>query len=62
MTLRTVLELGMVVALGGMVASVLRRVATGRLAAERCPSCGEPASRAYPRCRRCRSMVDGPHP
>ncbi|MGH9157272.1 MAG: hypothetical protein ACRD1K_15865 [Acidimicrobiales bacterium] len=52
------LEVAMVTSLGAMVASVLVRLCTGCLPVERCPECGGPASRAYPRCRHCGSMVD----
>jgi len=59
---RTVVQLAALVVLGAMVASVLARLVRGRLAVERCQSCGGPASRAYPRCRHCGSMVDGRQP
>lgn len=50
---RTVLELAIVVAVGGMLWSVLRRLAAGQLRAHRCVNCHRPTSRAYPRCRHC---------
>ena len=51
--LRDLFELLVVVALGGMLWSVLARLRRGELTVPRCPDCGEPASRAYPRCRHC---------
>jgi len=49
----TLAELGLVVAVGGMLWSAVRRLRRGRIAIVRCQACGRPASRAYPRCRRC---------
>ncbi|MGH9164199.1 MAG: hypothetical protein ACRDZW_01630 [Acidimicrobiales bacterium] len=53
MTLRSLLESAMVVALGGMAGSVLWRLGRGRIVVPRCPDCGGARSRAYPRCRHC---------
>jgi len=50
---------GLLVALGAMVASVLGRLARRRLPVPRCPACGGPASAAYPRCRHCGSTGGG---
>ena len=47
------LELSFVVAVGGMLAAVLRRWWAGRLPVTRCGACGRPTSRGYPRCRHC---------
>jgi hypothetical protein len=50
---RDAFELLIVVAIGGMVWSVLSRLKRGELRAQSCPECGGPASRAYPVCRHC---------
>jgi hypothetical protein len=53
LALRDLFEVLIVVAVGGMVASVLGRLRRGRLPVHRCPACHRPTSRAYPRCRHC---------
>jgi hypothetical protein len=50
---RDALEVLIVIALGGMVWSVVTRLLRGQLTVHRCPECGRPASRAYPNCRHC---------
>ncbi len=50
---RDAFELLIVIALGGMVWSVITRLRRGQLPVPRCPECGGPASRAYPQCRHC---------
>jgi hypothetical protein len=50
---RDAFELLIVIAIGGMVWSVLSRLRRGELRAPSCPECGGPASRAYPLCRHC---------
>ncbi|MEW6153267.1 MAG: hypothetical protein AB1673_04650 [Actinomycetota bacterium] len=50
---RDVLEVAMVVALGGMLWSAVDRLRKGRLPVTRCGQCGRPSSRAYERCPRC---------
>jgi hypothetical protein len=50
---RDLFELLIIVAIGGMVWSVLSRLRRGELKVPACPECGGPASRAYPRCRHC---------
>jgi len=50
---RDALELLIVVAVGGMLVSVLRRLRRGEIVVFRCPACGRPTSRAYPLCRHC---------
>ncbi|MFN8105806.1 MAG: hypothetical protein U0U69_15215 [Acidimicrobiia bacterium] len=50
---RTLLEVLVVVAVGGMVVSALRMVRRGQIRPERCPECGKPTSKAYPACRWC---------
>jgi hypothetical protein len=57
---RDALELLIVVAVGGMLMSVLRRLWRGQLQVHRCPRCGRPTSRAFPRCRWCDAELDGP--
>jgi uncharacterized OB-fold protein len=47
------LELLFVVAVGGMLFSALRKLRAGQITVMRCPSCGRPTSRAYPRCKHC---------
>ncbi|HEX4979371.1 MAG TPA: hypothetical protein VFV35_04830 [Acidimicrobiales bacterium] len=47
------IELLIVVAVGGMVFSAIRRLRRGEIAVYRCRACGRPTSRAFPKCRRC---------
>jgi len=53
---RDVLEVALVVAVGGMLWSALARARRGRLNVVRCPACGRPTSRAYERCPRCAAL------
>lgn len=50
---RDALEVAVLVALGGMVWSAVRRLRAGRIAVYRCHACDRPTSRAYPGCRHC---------
>ncbi|MDP9006186.1 MAG: hypothetical protein M3N15_04615 [Actinomycetota bacterium] len=50
---RDAAELLIVVALGGMVVTVVRRLLAGQLRVYRCAVCARPTSRGYPRCRHC---------
>jgi hypothetical protein len=50
---RTGLELTFVVAVGGMLWSVVRRLRAGQIPVYRCANCHRPTSRAYPECRHC---------
>ncbi|MDP9419911.1 MAG: hypothetical protein M3P53_07165 [Actinomycetota bacterium] len=50
---RDVAEALIVVAVGGMVVTVLRRLVAGQLHVYRCAACARPTSRGYPRCRHC---------
>ncbi|MBA3267234.1 MAG: hypothetical protein H0T70_03115 [Acidimicrobiia bacterium] len=50
-------EAGLVVAVGGMLWSVVSRLRRGGIAVVRCGACGRTASRAYPLCRRCRQPL-----
>lgn len=47
------LELLVVVAVGGMLLSALRRLRRGDIRPEHCQRCGRPRSRAYEHCRWC---------
>jgi len=47
------LEGAMVVAVGGILVSALRRLRRGQVRVYRCAACGRPTSRGYPRCRHC---------
>ena len=51
--LRDVLELGIVVAIGGILASTIVRLRRGEIPVVRCAECGRPTSRAYPNCKHC---------
>lgn len=55
--MRAALELLIVVALGGMLISALRRLRRGQITPYRCPSCDRPTTRANPRCRHCGAAV-----
>ena len=46
-------EVLIVIAVGGMLWSVLTRLRRGQLVVPACPECGGPSSRAYPNCRHC---------
>jgi len=50
---RDVLEVLMVVALGGALWSAAARIRRGQVRIDRCPGCGRPTSRTYDRCPRC---------
>jgi predicted amidophosphoribosyltransferase len=54
--IRDAFEILIVVAIGGMVWSVLSRLRRGQLVVPSCPECGNPASRAYPNCRHCGAL------
>ncbi len=41
------------VAMGGMLWSVVRRLRAGLIPVHRCAACHRPTSRAYPACRHC---------
>ncbi len=51
--LRDLLEILMVIAVGGMLWSAVRRLRSGGIQVFRCAECRRPTSRAYPRCTRC---------
>lgn len=50
---RAILEVGMVVAVGGMLWTAGRRLRRGEIRVYRCAGCARPTSRGYPRCRHC---------
>jgi len=54
---RDALEVLIVVAVGGMVWSVVGRFRRGELEVHPCPDCGRPTSRAYPACRHCGAVL-----
>ena len=49
--LRDLLELGIVIAVGGILWSSIARLRRGEIRVVRCEDCGRPTSRAYPNCR-----------
>lgn len=51
--MRDALEVLLLVAVGGMLVSVVRRLRRGEIRVYRCADCGRPTSRGYPRCRHC---------
>lgn len=51
--LRDLLELGIVIAVGGILWSSIVRLRRGEIRVVRCAECGRPTSRAYPNCRHC---------
>lgn len=55
---RSALEVLIVVAVGGMLVSALRRVRAGEVHPLYCPSCRRPTARAYPRCKHCGAELD----
>jgi len=57
---RDILEGMFVVAIGGMVISVIRKVASGQMRPNLCASCERPTSRAYPKCRHCGAPLARP--
>ena len=56
---RDALEILIVVAVGGMLWSAVARLRAGQIRIVRCPACGRPTSRAYPRCKHCDAPMDG---
>jgi hypothetical protein len=51
--IRDVFEVLIVVAIGGMLITVIRRLRRGEIKVIRCTECGRPTSRAYPVCKWC---------
>jgi hypothetical protein len=52
-SLLTLLEVAMVVAVGGMLWAAVDRLRRGEVRVYRCVACRRPVSRAYPRCKHC---------
>jgi len=52
-SLRTALEVLIVVAIGGMLLAAVGRLRRGEVRVYRCIACGRPTSRGYPRCKHC---------
>ena len=58
---RDVLEVLIVVAVGGMLVSVVRRFRAGAIPVYRCPSCERPTTRANGICKHCgAALPDAP--
>ncbi len=57
--IRDVLELLIVIAVGGMVVSAIGRLRRREIEVYRCPACDRPTSRAYPRCKHCDTPLEG---
>ena len=53
LSVQTIIEILIVVAVGGMVGAVFARLHRGEIRVYRCVACGRPTSRGYPRCRHC---------
>ena len=56
---RDALEVLVVVAVGGMLVSAVRKLRRGEIPVVRCVACDRPTSRGYPRCKHC--GVPQPH-
>lgn len=50
---RDALEVLIVIAVGGMLWSAIRRLRRGEIEVFRCRECDRPTSRAYPQCKHC---------
>ncbi|HUP84335.1 MAG TPA: hypothetical protein VM143_01590 [Acidimicrobiales bacterium] len=50
---RDLLEVAIVVAVGGMLVSAVRRLRSGAIEVYRCPSCDRPTTRANGICKHC---------
>ena len=58
---RDLLEVLIVVAVGGMLVSAVRRLRRGEIRAYVCPSCGRPTTRANGICKHCgANLPDAP--
>jgi hypothetical protein len=53
---RDVLEVAILVAVGGMLVSVVAKLWRREISVVVCPACGRPTSRAYPRCKHCDAL------
>jgi hypothetical protein len=54
---RDALEVLLVIAVGGILASAIGRMRRGEVSVLRCPTCGRAVSRAYERCGHCGASV-----
>lgn len=58
---RDLLEVLIVVAIGGMLFSAIRRLRAGAIPVYRCPACERPTTRANGTCKHCGTeLPDGP--
>ena len=58
---RDLLEVLIVVAVGGMLVSAIRRLRAGAIPVYRCPACDRPTTRANGICKHCGAeLPDGP--
>ena len=58
---RDLLELLIVIAVGGMAVSAIRRLRRGEIRVYTCPACGRPTTRANGSCKHCgAALPDGP--
>lgn len=59
--IRDVLELMIVIAVGGMAVSAIRRLRRGEIRVYTCPACERPTTRANGICKHCREpLPDAP--
>ena len=54
---RDILELLIVVSVGGMLWAVIGKLRRREITAPHCPECGRPVSRAYSHCKHCRAPL-----
>ena len=54
---RDILELLIVVSVGGMLWAVIGKLRRREISAPHCPACGRPVSRAYSHCKHCRAPL-----
>ena len=55
--LRDILEVLIVVSVGGMLWAAIGKLRRREITAPTCPHCGRPVSRAYSHCKHCRSPL-----
>ncbi len=51
--MRDVLEVAIVIGVGGLLVAAIRKLRRGEIRVYRCYSCERPTSRGYPRCKHC---------
>ena len=54
---RDALEVLIVIAIGGMLVSVVRRLRAGAIPVYRCPACERPTTRANGTCKHCGAVL-----